>query len=46
MKMAVRDQVNGLDAVAYFTLLAQLMKTNPPSAADAPGSGASSRASG
>ena len=36
MKLAVRDQVNGLDAVAYFTLLAQLMKTNPPSAADAP----------
>jgi hypothetical protein len=25
-----------MDAVAYFTLLAQLMKANPPSAADAP----------
>ncbi|MBS0641866.1 MAG: DUF1254 domain-containing protein [Proteobacteria bacterium] len=36
MKTAVRDQVNGMDAVAYFTLLAQLMKTNPPTAADAP----------
>ncbi|HEX6013895.1 MAG TPA: DUF1254 domain-containing protein [Geminicoccaceae bacterium] len=36
MKTAVRDQVNGLDAVAYFTLLAELMKANPPSAADAP----------
>src|SRR5215471_18100036 len=32
----VRDQVNRLDAVAYFTLLAQLMKTNPPALADAP----------
>ena len=36
MKTAVRDQVNGLDAVAYFKLLAELMKANPPSAADAP----------
>lgn len=36
MKTAVRDQVNGLDAVAYFTLLARLMKANPPAAADAP----------
>ena len=36
MKKAVRDQVNGLDAKAYFTLLAELMKTNPPSAEDAP----------
>jgi len=35
MKTAVRDQVNRMDAVEYFTLLAQLMKTNPPSAADA-----------
>ena len=34
MKTSVRDQVNSLDAVAYFTLLAQLMKTNPPAAAD------------
>jgi hypothetical protein len=36
MKTAVREQVNGMDAVAYFSLLAQLMKTNPPSVADAP----------
>ncbi|PSO20893.1 DUF1254 domain-containing protein [Bradyrhizobium sp. MOS003] len=36
MRTAVRDQVNGLDAVAYFTLLARLMKANPPAAADAP----------
>jgi len=36
MKTAVRDQVNRMDAVAYFTLLAELLKTNPPSAADAP----------
>jgi hypothetical protein len=35
-KIAVRDQVNAMDAVAYFTLLAQLMKANPPAAADAP----------
>jgi hypothetical protein len=36
MKTAVRDQINRMDAVAYFTLLAQLMKNNPPAAADAP----------
>ncbi|MGE3739271.1 MAG: DUF1254 domain-containing protein [Geminicoccaceae bacterium] len=36
MKTAVRDQVNGLDAVAYFKLLGELMRTNPPSAADTP----------
>jgi len=36
MKTAVRDQVNALDASAYFTMLASLMKDNPPSAADAP----------
>jgi len=35
MKTAVRNQVNRLDAKEYFTLLAQLMKTNPPSTADA-----------
>lgn len=35
MKAAVRDQVNRMDAVAYFTLLCELMKTNPPSEADA-----------
>src|SRR5262245_27239583 len=36
MKTAVRDQVNRMDAVAFFTLLAQLMKDNPPSRVDAP----------
>lgn len=36
MKTAVRDQVNRMDAVDYFTLLCELMKTNPPYAADAP----------
>jgi len=36
MKTAVRAQVNKLDANTYFTLLCQLMKTNPPAAADAP----------
>jgi hypothetical protein len=36
MKTAVRDQVNRMSAVEYFTLLAELMKTNPPAAADAP----------
>jgi hypothetical protein len=36
MKTPVREQVNRMDAVAYFTLLAQLMKTNPPYPADAP----------
>ena len=33
MKTAVRKQVNALDVEAYFTRLAQLMKTNPPTAA-------------
>src|SRR5262249_47835002 len=36
MKTAVREQVNGMTPIAYFTLLAQLMKANPPAAADAP----------
>ena len=36
MKTAVREQVNRMDAAAYFTLLCKLMKTNPPAAADAP----------
>ncbi|MBX3583083.1 MAG: DUF1254 domain-containing protein [Rhizobiaceae bacterium] len=36
MKTPVRDQVNALSAVEYFTLLAELMKQNPPSEADAP----------
>ena len=35
-KTAVREQVNRMDPIAYFTLLAQLMKSNPPAAADAP----------
>jgi len=36
MKTAVRKQVDALDVDAYFTRLAQLMNTNPPTAADAP----------
>jgi hypothetical protein len=36
MKTAVREQVNRMDAVAYFTLLCKLMRDNPPAAADAP----------
>ncbi len=36
MKTAVREQVNRMDAIEYFTLLAQLMKTNPPAPEDAP----------
>src|SRR5262249_5437750 len=36
MKTPVRDQVDRMEAKQYFTLLAQLMKTNPPAAADAP----------
>ena len=36
MKTAVSDQVNRLSAAEFFTLLAELMKRNPPSAADAP----------
>jgi hypothetical protein len=36
MKTAVREQVNRMDAVAYFTLLCKLMKDNPPASADAP----------
>jgi len=36
MKKAVRDQVNRMDAMSYFTLFCELMKTNPPSVADAP----------
>ena len=35
-KTAVRDQVNKLDGAAYFKLFADLLKTNPPSADDAP----------
>ena len=36
MKTAVREQVNNMSTVEYFTLLAELLKRNPPSPADAP----------
>lgn len=36
MKTAVRDQVNRMTAVEYFTLLSELMQNNPPADADAP----------
>jgi hypothetical protein len=36
MKMAVREQVNRMTATEYFTLLAELLKRNPPSPKDAP----------
>jgi len=36
MKAAPRDQVNAMDGAAYFKLLAELMKANPPAAEDAP----------
>ncbi len=36
MKTPVREQVNKMDAGAYFKLLAQFMKENPPTAEDAP----------
>ena len=36
MKTAPRDQVNAMDAAAFFKLFAHLLKTNPPSAEDAP----------
>ena len=35
-KNPVRDQVDSMDGATYFRLLAELMKTNPPAAADAP----------
>jgi hypothetical protein len=35
MKTAVRKQVNGLDVVSYFKLLAKLLKDNPPRPQDA-----------
>ncbi len=35
MHIAVRDQVNKLDAASYFNLLAKLLKDNPPVIADA-----------
>ena len=36
MKTPVRDQVNRLSAGEFFTLLADLIKRNPPAPADAP----------
>jgi hypothetical protein len=36
MKTPVRDQVNRLSTAEFFTLLADLMKRNPPTPADAP----------
>src|SRR5580692_819459 len=36
MKTAVRDQVDAMDVNSYFNYLAKLMKTNPPTAEDAP----------
>ena len=33
---APREQVNAMDAATYFKLFAELLKTNPPAAADAP----------
>jgi hypothetical protein len=36
MKTPVRDQVHNMNAQTYYTLFAELLKTNPPAAADAP----------
>jgi hypothetical protein len=36
MKKSVRDHVNEMSATQYFTLLAELLKRNPPTAKDAP----------
>ena len=36
MRTAVREQVNAMDAAAYFKLFAELLKANPPAAEDAP----------
>jgi hypothetical protein len=36
MKTPLRDQVNALSIEAYFSLLAGLLKDNPPAAADTP----------
>jgi hypothetical protein len=36
MKTPPREQVNALDIAAYFNLMAQSMKDNPPAADDAP----------
>jgi hypothetical protein len=35
-KIAVRDQVNAMDGASYFKHFAELFKTNPPTAEDAP----------
>ncbi|HTR04975.1 MAG TPA: DUF1254 domain-containing protein [Thermoanaerobaculia bacterium] len=35
-KASVRDQVNAIEGAAYFKMFAELLKTNPPSADDAP----------
>jgi hypothetical protein len=35
-KTAVREQVNAMDGASYFKLFAELLKTNPPTADDAP----------
>jgi hypothetical protein len=35
-KTGVRDQLNAMDGASYFKLFAQLLKTNPPTADDAP----------
>ena len=35
-KAPVRDQVDGMDAAAYFKLFAMLLKANPPSGDDVP----------
>jgi hypothetical protein len=36
MKTAPREQVNALSGAQYFKLFAELLKSNPPTAADAP----------
>ncbi|HZO08793.1 MAG TPA: DUF1254 domain-containing protein [Myxococcota bacterium] len=36
METPVREQVNAMDALAYFTLVAELLKANPPAPEDAP----------
>ena len=35
-KTPVREQVNAMEGAAYFKLFAELLKTNPPAAEDAP----------
>jgi hypothetical protein len=36
MTTPVRDQVNAMDALTFFKVMAEAMKKNPPAAADAP----------